>query len=146
MSDAFRVNLYRKPFETDEYGVIDPEKTNVEVNVGVKKEDVGQNVDEKQTKYKKTRKNVGESDRFVGVNTPGTEYVVENVEVKLSASERRNRIVEMMKEDSSITSKQLSNMLLVTSRTIDRDIDKLKKQNRIRRQGDDKYGQWIVSE
>ena len=45
----------------------------------------------------------------------------------------------------SITVKELSKLLSVTARTIYRQIDNLKKDNKIERVGSDKTGYWKVN-
>ena len=100
MGDAFRVNLFRKPFETDEYGVINPENV-------VKKES--------------------------------------NVVKKLSVKERRTMILDIFKKNNCVTAEELSEILKVSHRTVQRDIDSLKSENKIHREGSLTNGKWIVN-
>jgi HTH domain len=51
-----------------------------------------------------------------------------------------------MIDDSKITIPQLSKKLNVSTKTIERDIEKLKEENKIYRQGNSRDGTWIVLE
>ncbi len=57
---------------------------------------------------------------------------------------RRNKIIEMMKADENITTKDLAERLNKSVATISRDIEYLKKNNQIERIDGMKYGKWIV--
>ena len=61
-------------------------------------------------------------------------------------SERQRIILSMIKESPTITAKQMSEALSVTSRTIERDISLLKKAGLLRREGKDNNGMWHVIE
>ncbi|MBQ6275418.1 MAG: HTH domain-containing protein [Bacteroidales bacterium] len=77
-----------------------------------------------------------------------TENVTENVTeggTDISAAEkRRSEILRLMKLDSKITTDYLANILYVSRRTIARDIDLLRSQNKLKRDGDDFGGNWVV--
>lgn len=77
-----------------------------------------------------------------------TENVTENVTeggIDISAAEkRRSEILRLMKLDSKITTDYLANILYVSRRTIARDIDLLRSQNKLKRDGDDFGGNWVV--
>ena len=66
------------------------------------------------------------------------ENVVENV-VK-----RPDKIIDLLKYDSTLGASQIAKQLGVTSRTIQRDLEKLSKEGRIKRVGPDKGGYWEV--
>ena len=51
-----------------------------------------------------------------------------------------------MRHDKRISVKQMAAKLGVTSRTIFREIDILKSEGKIGREGSDKSGTWIVTE
>ena len=57
---------------------------------------------------------------------------------------RLQRVLELIIENNQISAKQISEILNVTSRTIERDIEKLKHQNKIKRIGSEKRGYWEV--
>lgn len=70
---------------------------------------------------------------------------VANDKVKnLKAKDRQKIILEQMSSNSKITISELSNIFQVSSRTIQRDIEKLKKQNMVERTGSLIDGDWIV--
>ena len=66
------------------------------------------------------------------------ENVVENV-VK-----RSDKIIDLLKYDSTLGASQIAKQFGVTSRTIQRDLEKLSKEGRIKRVGPDKGGYWEV--
>lgn len=82
-------------------------------------------------------KNVGNN---VGNN------VIKKDTKKKSAQDRRQNILGLMIDDSKITIPQLSKKLNVSTKTIERDIEKLKEENKIYRQGNSRDGTWIVLE
>ena len=65
-----------------------------------------------------------------------------NVPVKLSV--RQAQIISKMLENNHVTAKNLAEMQSVNERTIKRDIEFLKKNAFIIRNGSDKAGEWIV--
>jgi len=58
--------------------------------------------------------------------------------------ERLNKIIEIIKNNNKILLQEIANQLDVSRRTIRRDIEKLKKQNRIKRIGSEKGGHWEI--
>lgn len=77
-----------------------------------------------------------ENSTDVGVN------VGVNVGVKLSKTEQK--ILQYIREDRNITTKELAEKIGVTTRTVERNIQKLKDKNLLERSGADKNGEWIV--
>ena len=77
---------------------------------------------------------------FVGDNVAQdvVENVVENV------VDRMDLIVLLLKEDNTLSAAQLAKQLGVTARTIQRDLEKLSKAERIKHIGPDKGGHWEV--
>lgn len=73
---------------------------------------------------------------FVGDNV--AQDVVENV------VDRMDLIVLLLKEDNTLSAAQLAKQLGVTARTIQRDLEKLSKAERIKHIGPDKGGHWEV--
>ena len=59
-------------------------------------------------------------------------------------TDRQQHILNLIKEYPTITAKQMSERLSVTQRTIERDIAILKKKNRLKRNGNDYDGEWII--
>jgi len=80
------------------------------------------------------------------VSDNGTENVTENVTEKSTAKKRREEMQRLMKLDKKITTDNLANILHVSRRTIARDIDLLRSQNKLMREGGDYDGKWIVIE
>ena len=59
---------------------------------------------------------------------------------------RLTEIIDLIKQNNKITAKQLAARLSVSDRTIERDIEKLKKQGKLKRIGNEKNGHWLVPE
>ena len=72
--------------------------------------------------------------------------VTENVTENSTAEKRRDEILRLMKLDKKITYDNLVNILHVSRKTIARDINLLRSQNRLMREGEDHGGSWIVIE
>jgi ATP-dependent DNA helicase RecG len=75
--------------------------------------------------------------------TEGTTNVTVNV---TEAEKRRIRILQLLKASSKLTVNDISNTLSVSRRTVLRDLDLLRFQGKIVRDGGDKFGIWIVKE
>ena len=71
-----------------------------------------------------------------------TDSVSVNVSVNVSAKEK---VIDIITQMPAITVKELSKMLSVTERTIYRQIETLKTENKIERVGSDKAGYWRVN-
>ena len=78
--------------------------------------------------------------------TDVTENVTENVTDISAAEKRREEMLRLMRLDKRITTDNLANILHVSRRTIARDIDLLRSQNKLMREGGDYDGKWIVIE
>ena len=76
----------------------------------------------------------------------GTDNGTENGTEESTAEKRRGEILRLMKLDKKITYDNLVNTLHVSRRTIARDIDLLRSQNKLMREGGDYDGKWIVIE
>lgn len=63
-------------------------------------------------------------------------------EIKLT--ERQQNIINLIKGKPSISARQMSEILSVTSRTIERDISTMKKMGILKREGKDNDGEWII--
>ena len=75
------------------------------------------------------------------------EGVGENIGEKntIQITERQYSIIKQLREFPTISAKILSERLSVTSRTIERDLQKLKAAGIVSRKGDDYGGEWIVT-
>ena len=63
-------------------------------------------------------------------------------ETKLT--ERQQKILNLIKESPTISAKQMSETLSVTTRTIERDLSMMKKAGVLKREGKDNNGVWII--
>ena len=65
-------------------------------------------------------------------------------ETKLS--ERQRKILNLIKESPTITGKQMSEILSVSQRTIERDLSAMQKMGIIKHEGKDNAGVWVVDD
>ena len=65
---------------------------------------------------------------------------------KISTKDRLEKIIKYIESDSAMTADRLKDLLNVSKRTIERDIEKLRKDNKIEYIGSAKDGHWIVKE
>ena len=70
------------------------------------------------------------------------DFVGDMSETKLT--ERQHKILNLIKELPTISAKQMSETLSVTTRTIERDLSLMKKTGILKREGKDNDGVWIV--
>ena len=63
-------------------------------------------------------------------------------ETKLT--ERQQKILNLIKEAPTITGKQMSEILSVSQRTIERDLSAMQKKGVLKREGKDNDGVWVV--
>ncbi len=68
-----------------------------------------------------------------------TDNVTNNV-----TNKRLSEILLIIQKNTEITTSELSKVLKVTKRTILRDIDKLKQNNKLKRIGSEKSGKWEI--
>jgi predicted HTH transcriptional regulator len=79
--------------------------------------------------------------------TEDAKDVTEDVTVSVTeAGRRRIKILQLLKASSKLTVDEISNTLSVSRRTVLRDLDVLRVQGKIVRDGGDKFGTWIVKE
>ena len=64
-------------------------------------------------------------------------------ETKLT--ERQQKILNLIKEFPTITGKQMSEILSVSQRTIERDLSTLRKKGVLKREGKDNDGMWVLN-
>lgn len=88
------------------------------------------------------------SDNGVILTLYNRNYIVKNDPKndpkKFNSEDRRMLIVKEMKINSKVTIMELSDKFYVSEKAIKRDIEKLKKENKIYRQGSLTDGSWIV--
>ncbi len=60
-------------------------------------------------------------------------------------TERQQIILNFIKDSPTITAKQMSETLSVSSRTLERDLSTLKEKGLLKREGKDNDGRWIVT-
>mgnify|MGYP006342712091 FL=1 len=70
------------------------------------------------------------------------DFVGDMSETKLT--ERQQKILNLIKESPTISAKQMSETLSVTTRTIERDLSLMKKAGVLNREGKDNNGVWII--
>ena len=70
------------------------------------------------------------------------DFVGDMSETKLT--ERQQKILNLIKELPTISAKQMSETLSVTTRTIERDLSVMKKAGVLKREGKDNNGLWII--
>ena len=76
--------------------------------------------------------------------------LTDNVSVNVSVNSNtnvsvKNKIIDIMIQMPSITVKELAKILSVTERTIHRQIENLKTENKVERIGSDKTGYWKIN-
>ena len=64
-------------------------------------------------------------------------------ETKLT--ERQQKILNLIKGSPTITGKQMSEMLSVSQRTIERDLSAMQKIGVLKREGKDNDGMWVIN-
>jgi ATP-dependent DNA helicase RecG len=70
------------------------------------------------------------------------DFVGDMSETKLT--ERQQKILNLIKESPTISAKQMSETLSVTTRTIERDLSLMKKAGVLTREGKDNDGVWVI--
>ncbi len=86
-------------------------------------------------------KNLNYEEINVGQNVG--ESVGQNVGQKLSPKQRRGNIIELIKENPTITAKNISTIFNLNQRTIERDLAKLTEEGYIKYEGSSKDGKWV---
>jgi len=79
------------------------------------------------------------SGRFVFKNDPV------NDPVKMKPSEREQRILELLRDNSSLSRAKMAEMLGCTESTVKRALKAMGSENMIKRIGSDKKGEWIIN-
>ncbi|MGP1601966.1 HTH domain-containing protein, partial [Treponema sp.] len=86
------------------------------------------------------------SDNGVIVTLFNRNYDGQNDGQKLSAEQRKEKIMELIKSNNEITIDMIKCIINVSKRTIERDIEKLRNNNKIEYIGSAKDGHWVVKE
>ena len=90
------------------------------------------------------RENVGINEEInVGIKR---ENVGINDSEKANTELRQNSILKIIKDNGDISAIEISKILNVTARTIERDLKELKEENKIEYVGSRKSGKWIIKE
>ena len=80
---------------------------------------------------------------FASTDTPNVgDHDGDMSETKLT--ERQQKILNLIKESPTITGRQMSDTLLVSQRTIERDLSALQKIGVLKREGKDNDGVWVI--
>jgi predicted HTH transcriptional regulator len=90
--------------------------------------------------------NYGKSDTDKNFVTDNVTDILGRKNVSDKIEKRYKRILELLKQDKTITVNSLATEVKVSERTILRDLATLKEQGRINRNGSDVFGEWIVAE
>ena len=85
---------------------------------------------------------ISETDEKQQKQPIATDNVSVNVSANVSAKEK---IIDIITQVPAITVKELAKMLSITERTIYRQIEMLKTENKIERVGSDKTGYWKIN-
>lgn len=128
MGSAFRVNLYRREFETDAYGVVEP----------LNNKTCATNATKPETNETKFAINETKS----ATNATKSETNETNTS-DLTMAEQR--ILEIIKTDGNIKQKQLSEMADVSLGTVKRLLPKLQEKGLLVRIGNKRSGTWKVT-
>ena len=64
---------------------------------------------------------------------------------KIKLTDRQQNILNLIKKSPTLTAKQMSETLSVSSRTIEREISKMKRMGILEREGKDNAGMWIIN-
>ena len=122
----FSITFSRMESENDD---VESKSVGVEVeNDGVESKNVGVEVENDGVESE----NVG-----VGVDNDG-------VEIEIKLNDTQSDLLEILSDNGIFSAKKLSEMMLVTQRTIERNLSFLQKNGFVKREGSDRYGKWIV--
>lgn len=81
-----------------------------------------------------------------GNNINDKQNVPVNVSVNVPVNKTKYKILDLLKQNNSLTYDDLMGLLNVSRKTIMRNISDLKEQNKIKRIGSDKTGYWEIIE
>ena len=142
-----RKNIILKLIEENEKISIQQIVENIEVSKSTVERDLKELKEENRIEYIGSRKsgkwiinykreNVGIKRENVGINDSE----------KMNTELRQNSILKIIKDNGNISAIEISKILNVTARTIERDLKELKEENKIEYVGSRKSGKWIIKE
>lgn len=82
-------------------------------------------------------------EKFVALNNQNVGDNVGEVSV-IEMSERQRKIIDLIKENPTISASQMSAMLSVIKRTVERELSVLRKRGVIAREGSARSGHWLI--
>lgn len=126
---SFRINIFRKPFETDPFGVVQPQTNDV--------------------KYQGSASNDAQHDAK-GTSSASSDLQQETIDLLLAPLHEKDRIrakliLRCMIQDPHTTAVQIGNDIGVSKATVQRAIDGLKKAGIVSRRGSNNGGQWVIA-
>ena len=89
---------------------------------------------------------IAERDGNVGVNVGDMSEINVGDVSEIKLSDRQQIIVSIIRSNPTVSAKQMSETLSVTSRTIERDLAVMQKAGIIRHEGKDNAGVWVILE
>lgn len=63
---------------------------------------------------------------------------------EMKLTERQHKVLNLIKESPTISGRQMSEMLSVSQRTIERDLSALQKKGILKHEGKDNDGVWVM--
>ena len=82
-------------------------------------------------------------ERFVALSKQDVGDNVGDVS-EMELTERQSKIIDLIKENPTISATQMSVIMSVIKRTVERELATLKKQGIIAREGSARTGRWII--
>lgn len=150
-----RKNIILKLIEKNEKISIQQLVENIEVSKSTVERDLKELKEENKIEYIGSRKSgkwiINYNRENVGINEEinvgiKRENVGINDSEKMNTELRHNSILNIIKENGNISAIEISKILNVTARTIERDLKELKEENKIEYVGSRKSGKWIIKE
>ena len=150
-----RKNIILKLIEKNEKISIQQITENIEVSKSTVERDLNELKEENKIEYVGSRKSgkwiINYNQENVGINEEiNVGIKQENVGIKYSEKMnteiRHNSILNIIRENGNISAIEISKILNVSARTIERDLKELKEENKIEYVGSRKSGKWIIKE
>ena len=150
-----RKNIILKLIEKNEKISIQQITENIEVSKSTVERDLNELKEENKIEYIGSRKSgkwiINYNQENVGINEEiNVGIKQENVGIKYSEKMnteiRHNSILNIIRENGNISAIEISKILNVSARTIERDLKELKQENKIEYVGSRKSGKWIIKE
>ena len=150
-----RKNIILKLIEENEKISIQQLVENIEVSKSTVERDLKELKEENRIEYVGSRKSgkwiINYNQENVGINEEinvgiKRENVGINDSEKMNTELRRNSILNIIRENGNISAIEISKILNVSARTIERDLKELKEENKIEYVGSRKSGKWIIKE